>query len=276
MPSETLYPVPYASHYDPKGLAIGDVTGDGRPDVALGDYNHGLVLLRSMTPTEDPTPPETTITSGPTGTIRTTTATFAFTGTPSPARFECSWNGGAWTTCVSPATYTGIATGRTHTFAVRGVSADGVVDSTPATRWFTVDKAADVALSLTAGPAPVKRGATLTWTAAVDSSGPDAAAGVVYSQDLPAGVSLLSATATTTTSETAHCAGAGTGATTVRCELGSMSPGSRWVVTIRATVTASKGTLSSTGVVTSTSWDPHQANDSASTSTVIGSRGKGR
>ena len=43
---EQLYPVPYASHYSPRSLAVGDVTGDGRADVLLADYNHGLVLLR--------------------------------------------------------------------------------------------------------------------------------------------------------------------------------------------------------------------------------------
>jgi hypothetical protein len=43
---EQLYPVPYASHYSPRALAVGDVTGDGRADVLLADYNNGLVLLR--------------------------------------------------------------------------------------------------------------------------------------------------------------------------------------------------------------------------------------
>jgi hypothetical protein len=43
---EQLFPVPYASHYDPRALAVGDVTGDGRQDVLLADYNNGLVLLR--------------------------------------------------------------------------------------------------------------------------------------------------------------------------------------------------------------------------------------
>ena len=45
--SESLYPVPYASHYNPQGLAIGDVNGDGRPDIVEADYNYGLVLLRN-------------------------------------------------------------------------------------------------------------------------------------------------------------------------------------------------------------------------------------
>jgi hypothetical protein len=43
---EQLFTVPYASHYHPRSLAVGDVTGDGRADVLLADYNNGLVLLR--------------------------------------------------------------------------------------------------------------------------------------------------------------------------------------------------------------------------------------
>lgn len=39
-----LYPLPYAS-YQPQGLAVGDFNTDGSPDVAIADYNHGLVLL---------------------------------------------------------------------------------------------------------------------------------------------------------------------------------------------------------------------------------------
>lgn len=42
---EVLYPIPYASHYAPQGLAIGDFSNDGCGDVAIADYNHGLVTL---------------------------------------------------------------------------------------------------------------------------------------------------------------------------------------------------------------------------------------
>jgi FG-GAP-like repeat len=48
--SEALYTLPYASHYNPHGLAVGDVNGDGSPDVALADYNNGLIVLRNATP----------------------------------------------------------------------------------------------------------------------------------------------------------------------------------------------------------------------------------
>jgi hypothetical protein len=43
-------PLPYASSYNPQALAIGDVSGDGRPDVAIADYNHGLLILRNAIP----------------------------------------------------------------------------------------------------------------------------------------------------------------------------------------------------------------------------------
>jgi hypothetical protein len=44
--AERLFPIPYASHYWADGMAIGDFSGDGCPDVAIADYNHGLVTLR--------------------------------------------------------------------------------------------------------------------------------------------------------------------------------------------------------------------------------------
>jgi fibronectin type 3 domain-containing protein len=46
---EELYAIPYASHYNPHGLAVGDVNNDGSPDLVLADYNNGLVVLRNTT-----------------------------------------------------------------------------------------------------------------------------------------------------------------------------------------------------------------------------------
>lgn len=54
---EGLYTIPYASHYASHGLAVGDVSGDGRPDVALADYNNGLVVLYSELVAPPPPPP---------------------------------------------------------------------------------------------------------------------------------------------------------------------------------------------------------------------------
>ncbi len=43
--AENLYDIPDASHYNPHGLAVGDINSDGRRDIAVADYNQGLVIL---------------------------------------------------------------------------------------------------------------------------------------------------------------------------------------------------------------------------------------
>jgi hypothetical protein len=44
-PSVDTYWIPPASFYDPQGVAIGDFYADGCPDVAIADYNSGLVVM---------------------------------------------------------------------------------------------------------------------------------------------------------------------------------------------------------------------------------------
>jgi hypothetical protein len=83
-------------------------------------------------------PPTTAITSGPSGLVGTSTATFTFSSSQADSTFQCSLDGAPWAACTSPQTYTALAEGA-HTFEVRAVNAAGEVDPTPASASFTVE-----------------------------------------------------------------------------------------------------------------------------------------
>jgi hypothetical protein len=85
----------------------------------------------------DNTPPETTIGSGPSGTVSTASASFTFSSSESGSTFECKLDSGTFVACTSPRSYTGLANG-SHTFSVRATDAAGNVDATPATRTWKV------------------------------------------------------------------------------------------------------------------------------------------
>ncbi len=42
---EDLYDIPYATHYNPHGIAVGDINNDTGNNVVIADYNNGLVVL---------------------------------------------------------------------------------------------------------------------------------------------------------------------------------------------------------------------------------------
>ncbi len=86
---------------------------------------------------EDFIPPNTTVTSGPPGITRDTSASFSFVGSETDSTLECSLDGAGFTACVSPKDYD-VANG-SHTFSVRAEDAAGNADTTPASRTWTVD-----------------------------------------------------------------------------------------------------------------------------------------
>jgi len=91
---------------------------------------------RVLGPADSGTLPETSISSGPSGPTRQTSASWGFTGTAG-ASFECKLDGANWSACTSPKTFTGLS-GGSHTFLVRAVG-DAGEDPTPASRTVVVD-----------------------------------------------------------------------------------------------------------------------------------------
>lgn len=113
-------------------------------DTPYGEYNSNEKVSASFT-IADNTPPDTSITAGPTGWINVQSATFSWTGSDdvtATANLVYSWrlDGGAWSaySSATTTTLTGLAEG-SHTFDVRAKDEAGNVDPTPATRSFSVD-----------------------------------------------------------------------------------------------------------------------------------------
>ena len=155
--------------------------------------------------TVDTTAPDTTIDSGPSGTITTDQATFTFSGDPASdtAKIQCRIDAGDFADCTSPKTFTGLSDGP-HTATFRAEDAAGNQDATPATRTFTVDTSVDppvvdppvldppvvdppvdppvgeaeIGKVKVKGPAKVKRKKKATYKVKIKNSGNAAATGV--------------------------------------------------------------------------------------------------
>lgn len=88
-------------------------------------------------PAPDTTAPDTSISSGPSGSVTSTSATFEFSSTEAGSTFECKLDAGSWASCSSPKAYSGLAVG-SHSFEVRAKDAAGNTDATPASRSWTI------------------------------------------------------------------------------------------------------------------------------------------
>jgi hypothetical protein len=106
----------------------------------------------SGAPPPDTTPPETTITSGPPGTVRSASAGFAFSADEPGSGFECSLDGETFAACTTGVGYTGLALGL-HRFEVRAVDPAGNVDATPAVHEWTAEPEPERPLPAPPGPA---------------------------------------------------------------------------------------------------------------------------
>ncbi len=136
---------------DPKGNLAGKVATSGRVNSARA--------LGTTTPPPDTAAPKTSITSGPSGTTKSTSASFEFATSGAVSRYECSLDGAAFTTCASPKAYSGL-TSKAHSFEVRAVDQAGHVDGTPSVRNWTVDAVLPTVTSLSPAPGSSTRDRT--------------------------------------------------------------------------------------------------------------------
>ena len=112
------------------------VSGDINGDRDVYERSAGTTKLVAV----DTSPPNTTISGGPSGATNDPTPTFTFSSTDPGATFQCKLDAGAYAPCSSPRTVAHLNDG-SHTFYVRARDPSGNLDATPATRTFTVQTA---------------------------------------------------------------------------------------------------------------------------------------
>lgn len=125
----------------------------------------------------------------------------------------------------------------------------------------TVTGAADLFVSVTDSPDPIRVGNNVTYQITVTNGGPDFATNARLSSALPAGVTFVSAS-----SSVGYCLN-DTGIVT--CNFGTLNSGVTATVDIVGTVNVRRTTLSNTVSVSSDVADPNTANNSATALTTV-------
>ena len=116
-------------------------------------YGPGASTTTSPPPPPDTTPPGTSISSGPSASTTSTSASFAFASTQSGSTFQCKLDAGAYAACTSPKAYSGLSVG-SHTFSVRATDPAGNTDATPDSRTWAITAPDTTApdTTITSGP----------------------------------------------------------------------------------------------------------------------------
>jgi hypothetical protein len=97
----------------------------------------GARFVGGSQPPGDTTPPDTTISSGPSDPSSSDSASFSFASTESGSTYECKLDAGSYAGCTAPKSYSGLSSGA-HTFSVRATDAAGNTDASPASWTWTI------------------------------------------------------------------------------------------------------------------------------------------
>lgn len=123
-------------------------------------------------------------------------------------------------------------------------------------------KTADVSVVKSANSTEFMRGDTVEYTLTVENNGPDIAKSVTLTDNIPAGLTYVSATSAKGTCQE--------NSGTITCNLGDLANGEIVVVTVKVKVTATaSGAIQNTGTVSSTTPDPNEDNNTDEESITV-------
>lgn len=139
----------------------------------------------------------------------------------------------------------------TNTVTVGGAEPDPSLENNAATQTTTVLPVADLSVTVSGFPNPLKIGGVLTYTLVVANNGPSPATTVMLTDTLPLPVNVGPMTSSQ---------GTCTGTNTISCDLGTLNSGSSATVTIVVTPTK-LGTITNLAHVTANELDLNPANN---------------
>ena len=148
--------------------------------------------------------------------------------------------------------------------SISAVQQDPVLSNNTQSLAITVNPTiADVSItSMTAAPARVLVGANATFQVNILNSGPDPATGTILTDNVPYGMTILSAITTVGTTSVSG--------NTISIGLGTLAPGATATLTVVAQASANAvGTATSTASIAANEQDPNPSNNSATASTVV-------
>ncbi|HEV2397952.1 MAG TPA: Ig-like domain-containing protein [Candidatus Sulfotelmatobacter sp.] len=126
-------------------FSAGSYTGNFQYDSAIGWQTATLGVKPRI-----PGPPPPVINSMPANPTNQTSASFGFTDTPTSGAFVCALDAGTFSSCVSPATFTGFGEG-SHTFSVKAQDNSGNQSGSATFNW-VVDTTAPPVPGITSNP----------------------------------------------------------------------------------------------------------------------------
>jgi uncharacterized repeat protein (TIGR01451 family) len=170
----------------------------------------------------------------------------------------------AGSSCTIDLTFTPSAAGlRSATFTI----SDNAVNS-PQTVSLTgtgVTPTADLAVSISASPNPVKTGSKLTYTITIFNAGPSTALSILINDSLSSQSTFVSAKTSRGSCVTPVKGASGV----VSCSLGSLASVASQPIQIEVTVIARKDSITNTVMVSAATSDPNLANNTASITTRV-------